>query len=52
MAQQEVGLDNYEVRSATGWYRHVTLVLWALTLRAVMRATDLDRSHPHRKCTA
>ena len=28
-AKQEVGLDNYEVRSAYGWYRHVTLALWA-----------------------
>jgi hypothetical protein len=28
-AKQETGLDGYEVRSAHGWYRHVTLVLWA-----------------------
>ena len=29
-AKQEAGLDEYEMRSATDWYRHVTLALWAL----------------------
>lgn len=29
IAKSEVGLDQYEVRSWHGWYRHVTLVLWA-----------------------
>ena len=33
-AKQETGLDDYEVRSAHGWYRHVTLALWALALLA------------------
>jgi SRSO17 transposase len=28
-AKQEVGLDEYEVRSWTGWYRHMTLCLVA-----------------------
>ena len=41
-ARQEVGLDDYEVRSAHGWYRHVTLAMWALALLAVMRSVDLD----------
>ena len=36
-AKQEAGLDEYEVRSATGWYRHVTLALWALALLAAIR---------------
>lgn len=27
VAKGEVGLDEYEVRSATGWYRHMTLAL-------------------------
>ncbi len=27
--RSDVGLDQYEVRSWHGWYRHVTLVLWA-----------------------
>jgi SRSO17 transposase len=34
----EVGLDHYEVRSWTGWYRHMTLAMWALALRIVLRA--------------
>jgi SRSO17 transposase len=37
-AKGEVGLDHYEVRSGTGWYRHITLALWALALLAVVRA--------------
>jgi len=31
-AKGEVGLDQYEVRSFTGWYRHMTFVLLALGL--------------------
>ena len=37
-AKGEVGLDHYEVRSWTGWYRHITLAMWALALLTVMRA--------------
>lgn len=37
-ATGEVGLDDYEVRSWTGWYRPITLVMWADTLLAVLRA--------------
>jgi SRSO17 transposase len=37
-AKGEVGLDQYEVRSWTAWYRHITLVMWALALLTVMRA--------------
>jgi SRSO17 transposase len=37
-AKGEVGLDHYEVRSWIGWYRHITLAMWALALLAVMRA--------------
>jgi SRSO17 transposase len=33
-----VGLDHDEVRSWTGWYRHITLVMWALALLTVMSA--------------
>jgi len=36
-AKSEVGLDQYEVRSWTGWYRHVTLALWAQAFLAVIR---------------
>ena len=48
-AKQEVGLDGYEVRSAHGWYRHVTLALWALALLAVVRAADLARPDSPKK---
>ena len=48
-AKQETGLDDYEVRSAHGWYRHVTLALWALALLAVVRAAALDRPDPQKK---
>ena len=34
----EVGLDHYEVRSWTGWYRHITLAMWASAFLAVIRA--------------
>ena len=37
-AKSEGGLDHYEVRSWTGWYRHITLAMWALALLTVLRA--------------
>ena len=36
-ARREVGLDHYEVRRWTGWYRHVTLALAAHACAAVAR---------------
>jgi SRSO17 transposase len=37
-AKGEVGLDHYEVRSFTGWYRHMTLAMWASAFVSVIRA--------------
>jgi SRSO17 transposase len=37
-AKGEVGLDQAEVRSWTGWDRHVTRAMWALALLVIMRA--------------
>jgi SRSO17 transposase len=37
-AKGEVGLDQYEVRRWTGWYRHITLALLAHAYLVVMRA--------------
>lgn len=37
-AKQEAGLDEYEVRSWVGWYRHVTLSMLALAFLAAVRA--------------
>ena len=37
----EVGLDQYEVRSWTGWYRHITLAMWAYALLTTLRVAHL-----------
>jgi SRSO17 transposase len=37
-AKGAVGLDHDEVRTWTGWYRHITLAMWALALLTIMRA--------------
>ena len=37
-AKGAVGLDQYEVRHWTGWYRHIPLALWAYALLTVLRA--------------
>jgi SRSO17 transposase len=37
-ATGEVAVDQYEVRSWTGWYRHITLAMWALALLTALRA--------------
>jgi SRSO17 transposase len=34
----EVGLDHYEVRSWSGWYRHITLSMAAMAFLSVIRA--------------
>jgi SRSO17 transposase len=36
-----VGLDQYEVRSWHGWYRHITLAMWAHAFLSVTRAGTL-----------
>jgi SRSO17 transposase len=37
-AKGEVGLDHYEVRSWSGWYRHITLVCLAHAFLSVLRS--------------
>jgi len=37
LAKAEVGLDQYEVRSWTGWHRHITLAMLALAFLTVLR---------------
>ena len=49
MAKQEVGLDEYEVRNARGWDRHMILALWALALLSVVRAASLPPPNPPKK---
>ncbi len=37
LAKHEVGLDHYEVRHWTGWYRHITLAMLALAYLTITR---------------
>lgn len=47
-AKSEVGLDHYEVHSWTGWYRHMTLAMWAQALLTVVRAAANGAELPKR----
>jgi SRSO17 transposase len=42
-AEGEVGLDQYEVRSWTGWHRHITLAMLAHAYLAVLRRRAVAR---------
>jgi SRSO17 transposase len=48
-AKGEVGLDQYEVRSWPGWYRHITLAMWAYALLTGLRAAHLPAALPVKK---
>jgi hypothetical protein len=39
-AKGEVGMDEYEVRSWHGWYRHVTLSMLAMAFLTALRANE------------
>jgi SRSO17 transposase len=50
--KQEVGLADYEVRSWTGWHRHITLALLAHAVLAAVRAVAVGppkKSRPPRR---
>jgi SRSO17 transposase len=47
-AKGEVGLAHYEVRSWHGWYRHITLSLFAHAFLAAIRAAGLDIATPEK----
>ena len=49
-AKGEVGLEHYAVRSWTGWYRHITLAMWAYALLTVLRAVSAQRRRHQKKC--
>mgnify|MGYP002624514375 CR=1 FL=1 len=54
-AKGEVGLDDYEVRSWTGWHRHITLAMLAHAYLAVLRQAALGgrgRARPRRRASA
>src|SRR5262245_26875558 len=48
LAKGDCGLDEYEVRSWTGWHRHITLSLFALAVVAVIRSRAAKRSRRER----
>jgi len=39
----EAGLDEYETRSWTGWYRHITLSLLAHAFLSAIRAREAEK---------
>jgi len=43
LANQLVGLDEYEVRHWHGWYRHITLAMFALALLTVVKVAGQTR---------
>ena len=54
-AKGEVGLDEYEVRSWTGWHRHVTLAMLAHAYLAVVREVAVggrSNARPGRRAAA
>ncbi|HVE74694.1 MAG TPA: IS701 family transposase [Mycobacteriales bacterium] len=59
LAKRQAGLDQYEVRSWTGWHRHTTLALLALAILAVAaaekggpRLSPTSSRSPSRSCAA
>lgn len=42
---KDMGLDQYEVRSWTGWYRHVTLVMLAHAFLTTICSQDKAPAH-------
>jgi SRSO17 transposase len=42
-SKQEIGLDQYEVRTYAAWYRFMTLTLYAHAFLAAMRARQAPR---------
>jgi SRSO17 transposase len=47
-AKGEVGLSHYEVRSWHGWYRHITLALFAHAFLAALRAAGRESEAPEK----
>jgi SRSO17 transposase len=48
-AKGDCGLDEYEVRSWVGWYRHVTLAMFALAVLSVIRSRAESGPVPGKK---
>ncbi len=50
-ATKDLGLDQYEVRSFLGWYRHVTLVLLACAFLAGISVQQSQEGAPPQTCS-
>ena len=50
-AKTHTGLDQYEVRSHPGWYRHITLAMLAHAFLAVLAAQAAAKGEPASKTT-
>ena len=42
-SKSEVGLDQYEVRSYSGWYKHITFACLALALLTVISSSSMGK---------
>ena len=42
-SKSEVGLDQYEVRSYSGWYKHITFACLALALLTYLSCNSFDK---------
>lgn len=51
IAKDGVGLDEYEVRQWTAWYRHITLSMLALAFLTVSRRRAVDDEDPKKRGT-
>lgn len=51
-AKQETGLDEYEVRSWHGWYRHITLSMLSLVFLSAIRGEAIGRRRKKRTKTS
>ena len=49
LAKQQVGLDDYEVRHWQGWYRHITLALFALAFLTAVKVAGQKRGPTSRR---
>jgi SRSO17 transposase len=49
LAKQQVGLDEYEVRHWQGWYRHITLAMFALAFLTVVKTQAQKKGPSTRK---
>ena len=49
IAKDQVGLDEYEVRQWTAWYRHITLSMMALAFLTITRSQAVEIEHTKKR---